>query len=276
MEYNSESNLKERLPRKEFPNITEELNDSFLEEYSFSFDDFCNVIFAMVSYDKENNNEIKKVRKSELITWITGYNEDLNTIKVEKIIQQISLAKRESFLKPEKPYRSEDVYPWRFNRELSFTRRPVIIRGDEVIWGNRQLYHMLKFTIDLIYEGKLKARGQKLTTLIGKISNKRGEDFNNEVYRKISEISSFIVDKNLEKINHKYITDEHGNTLRDIDVLYIVPNRKKIVLAEVKDFKYSKNPYEMSREYQKMFVDNGEKSVLRQNREDVHHGSVNT
>lgn len=262
LSYNSMSDFREKLPRAEFPNIEEELNNAFLDEYAFSFDEFCNSIFGMISYGNENNDEIKKSDKSKLISWIVENNTSLNSNEVDKVIRYISLTKREHFLKPQQPYRKEDVYPWRFNRELSFTRRPVIIRENEVIWGNRQLFHMLKFTIDLIYEGKLKARGKKLTALVGKISNKRGDDFNNQVYNKINEINDFIVYKNIKKVNHKNIADENGNTLGDIDVLYIIPNQKQIVLVEVKDFNFSKSPYEMDCEYQKMFVDKSDKKCF--------------
>lgn len=255
LNYISSSDIREKLENEEFPNISEELNTAFWDEYQFSFDDFCNSIFGMITYG-DDNNEVKTADKNELINWIVKNISSLNSDKVEKVIQYISLTKRDDYLKPARPYRSEDVYPWRFNRELSFTRRPVIIRENEVIWGDRQLFHMLKFTVDLIFGGKLKTRGKKFTTLIGKISNKRGDDFNNQVYNKINEIGAFIVDKNLKKINHKNIADENGNTLGDIDVLYIIPKRRLIVLAEVKDFNFSKSPYEMDLEYQKMFVDN--------------------
>jgi len=262
LNYNSTSDFREKLPREEFPNIEEELNSAFLDEYSFSFNDFCNTIFEVISYGDENNEEVKKADKSKLISWIVKNNASLYCNKVEKVIQYISLTKREDFLKPQSPYRPEDVYPWRFNRELSFTRRPIIMKENEVIWGNRQLFQMLMFTIGLIYEGKLKTRGKKLTELIGKISNKRGDDFNNQVYNKINGIGDLIVDRNLKKINHKNISDENGNTLGDIDVLYIIPNRKRIVLVEVKDFNFSKSPYEMDCEYQKMFVDKGDKKCF--------------
>ncbi|WP_170880350.1 hypothetical protein [Paenibacillus odorifer] len=258
LNYNSSYNFREKLPRMEFPNIIEDLNISFLDEYGFSFEDFGNCIFGILSYGNEISDDVKKANKSELTSWLVE-SADLNIEKIEKILLYISLNRRDNFLKPEKPFRAEDVYPWRFNRELSFTRRPVIVREDEVIWGNRQLFHMFKYTVDLIYEGQLKTRGKKLATLIGKISNKRGDDFNDEVYKKIKVFPDFIVDRNLKKINHKYIADEKGNTLGDIDVLYILPDRKRVVIVEVKDFNYSKSPYEMDCEYQKMFVDKDDK-----------------
>ncbi|MCD9025594.1 hypothetical protein [Cohnella silvisoli] len=255
LKYNSSLDFRDKLPRAEFPNIEEELNVGFLDEYGFSFDDFCNCIFGMLSYGDVITGEVKKANKGQLVLWINENGTDINGEIIEKVLRNISLTKRENYLKPEPPYRAEDVYPWRFNRELSFTRRPVIVREDEVIWGNRQLFHLLRFTVDLIYEGKLKTRKGKLSQLIGKISNRRGDDFNHEVYNKIKEMTGFIVDRNIKKINHKHIADVTGNTLGDIDVLYIIPKRKRIVLVEVKDFNYSKSPYEMDCEYKKMFVD---------------------
>ncbi|QTH40277.1 hypothetical protein J4772_22090 [Cohnella sp. LGH] len=259
LKYSSSSVFRENLPHTEFHNVAEDLNTAFLDEYGFSFDDFCNCIFGILSYGNEITDEVKRADKSELISWLVENGTDLNTEKMENVLQYISLTKREDYLKPARPYRSEDVYPWRFNRELSFSRRPIILRENEVIWGNRQLFHMLKFTLDLIHEGQLKTRGKKLAALIGKISNKRGDDFNHKVFNKINEMPGFIVDKNIKKINQKNIADEKGNTLGDIDVLYILPNRKQIVVVEVKDFNYSKSPYEMDCEYQKMFVDKGDK-----------------
>lgn len=255
-------NLRKNLPYEEFPNIEEELNEAFLDEYQFLFNDFLNCVLGMVTLGDKLSGEVKSVNKGKLISWLVENNESLKIETVKRIIQHISLTKREDFLKPERPYRSEDAYPWRFNRDLSFTRRPVIIRENEVIWGNRQLFHMLMFTMDLIGDGKLKSRGNKLTKLIGKISDKRGYDFNNRVYTKISKINEFIVEKNLKKINHKKVADENGNTLGDIDVLYIIPERKRIVLVEVKDFNFSKSPYEMDCEYQKLFVDKGNKKCF--------------
>ena len=38
-------------------------------------------------------------------------------------------------------------------------------------------------------------------------------------------------------------------------VFYIVPDKRRIVVGEVKDFSFAKNPYEMDQEYKRIFVD---------------------
>lgn len=97
------------------------------------------------------------------------------------IIRDLSLGKRNNYLTPPDGFSPNDIWPWRFNRRLSFTRRPLIIYEDELIWGNRQLSHSFWFTVDLIFDGKYKATKKKLKSLIGKIANKRGNAFNDDV-----------------------------------------------------------------------------------------------
>ena len=258
LEFLNKNAMNEKLNLKEYPknknsilNNNELLNDAFLDEFDFSFDDFKNVIWFMIDF---SDKEVKKVDKSEFIKLVDKEFETLNIYKIEKIIKKISLEERENYLKAPKGYRNEEIYPWRFNREFSFTRRPVILRENELIWGSRQLYHMLIFTMNLISEGTFKAKSKKLKILIGKVSNERGEDFNNSVYDKIKELDIQVF-KNIKKINNKKIADISGNTLGDLDILYIIPKKKLIVVGEVKDFNFSKSPYEMDQEYKKMFLD---------------------
>ena len=53
--------------------------------------------------------------------------------------------------------------------------------------------------------------------------------------------------------------DEFGFSLGDIDVLVLIPQQKKIVVIEVKDFSFAKTPYEMHQEYLSVFCDKGNK-----------------
>ena len=79
----------------------------------------------------------------------------------------------------------------------------------------------------------------------------------------------FRVFSNVKRINKKKIADEKSDVLGDIDVLIIDEKKHRIVVAEVKNFDFSKNPYEIQAEYQKMFVDGKKKSFATKHKRRV-------
>lgn len=233
----------------------EDLDVAFKDEYSYSFSELCNCVFALIEIGDTINSDVKRI-SSELAYQKIAERCNLCVDVVKKIIDDISLTKRENYLKPPTPYTAFDVYPWRFNRKLSFIRRPITQSENDLIWGNRQLYHSLRFLYDLILDSKLPTKkGGKLESYLGKLINKRGNDFNDVVAKKLKTYDSLIVASKVKKINGHRIMSEQNNDLGDIDVLVIVPSKKKIIVIEVKDFSFAKTPYEMYQQYLSVFVD---------------------
>ncbi len=232
----------------------DQLDDAFGEEYGFMLHEMLQCIDTIIYIGDNIDGDVKKASYDKLIEQIyseTGIVRD----KIRKIISIISLTKREDFLNPPNPYVKEDVYPWRFNREMSFTRRPMVYINDSLIWGNRQLFYMSMYIIESIENGKFKARSSKLRTVMGKVNDERGNLFNDAVAKRLNSIQGIIARGKVSKINKKRIEDEKKNALGDIDVLCLIPDDYSIIAFEVKDFSFAKNPYEMEQEYKRMFVD---------------------
>ena len=257
--YNSSSDFRKKYTLNQ-EDYSGDLDVAFQAEYGYSFTQFYRLIMGMIEYGNEREEEeVYKASKQKLIEYIVQIDEKISNEIAIAILKDISLTERDDFLKLPSGFRKEDVYPWRFNRAYSFSRRPVIIRKDMIIWGNRQLYHMLMYVTDLIYEGKISTKNAKMSTLIGRISDDRGRIFNKLISDILTDMEVFVIDSNVDKINKKYVADKNGNTLGDIDVLIIDNEMHHIYVAEVKDFNFSRNPYEIQLEYQKMFVDGKKK-----------------
>lgn len=112
----------------------------------------------------------------------------------------------------------------------------------------------------MILNSKLPVREHgKLKRYLGKLIDSRGNNFNDVVANKLKKFESLIIDSKVKKINGVRISDFKGNTLGDIDVLVIVPSKKKIVVVEVKDFSFAKTPYELHQQYKEVFCDDGDK-----------------
>ncbi|MBR5874732.1 MAG: hypothetical protein IKY90_08380 [Oscillospiraceae bacterium] len=236
----------------------DDLNSAFIAEYGYSYGDFSKVVTSLLVIGEDIKSEICRINITKLLETIfekTG----IERSKISKIINDLSLKERPEYLPAPKGYKNTDIWPWRFNRRLSFTRRPLIMVDEDIVWGNRQLFHCLMFTYDLIKDGKLKAESAALKQVISKLSNSRGNLFNSAVAEKLNTIKGLIVTEKVKKINGKMIADANRNTLGDIDVLIIDTRRRKIIVGEVKDFSFSKSPYEMHQQYLNVFCDNGNK-----------------
>jgi len=256
-EYSSIGKWNDLIVKNSFE--SSDLDEAFDYENGFTFSDFLKVCYSLIIIGDEQSDEVKTSECEMLVSKIKEQLSDVNEKKIYKILEYISLEKREDFLVPPVGYRKEDVYPWRFNRELSFTRRPLIKNDKQYFWGNRNIFHMAMFTLDLINDGKFKTKSKEMTEYIGKISDDRGKAFNESVFNILKKFPELTVDKNLKKINKKRIVDKNNNDLGDIDVLYIYKRNKQIVVGEVKDFKLSRNPYEIFCEYREMFEDTAKK-----------------
>lgn len=232
----------------------EEIDQAFDDEFGYSLGQLQVFISGLREYSRTLPGDTVYVKKiTEVEEFLKNYSEMLSAQTVEIIIEDLSIKERLDFLKPPQKYRKEDVYPWRFNRAYSFIRRPIIIRGDEIIWGNRNMAHMISYTLGLVYNGRLKAKKPKMDKLMGIIADDKGKEFNDLVYEMIRKMKQFEVEKKVRKVNRRFISDINDNTLGDIDVLIIDHKFKNIICAEVKKFSFSNNPYEMHQEYTKMF-----------------------
>lgn len=256
--YNLPQDYKEEnsIRRDDYAN---DLNAAFFSEFGYIFDDFIRVIYIMIIYTSNKDEDVFIEDKNSLISSLAKFDPTLSVDLIYRVIDDITIKAREDFLIPPDGYTKLDVYPWRFNRKYSFIRRPVILRNDDLIWGNRQLYHMVEYVTHLIFEGQFPASSKEMKSLLGIISHDRGNKFNKFVVEMLEDMHVFEVKPNVKKINKKNISDENGNTLGDIDILIIDEERKKIYAAEVKDFNFSRNPYEIQMEYEKLFVDSPKK-----------------
>lgn len=248
--------VEKYAPENIISNTPEELDEAFLDEFGYSFSNYACCIFDLIALGDAMESDVKK---ADIISICKTVSSDIGVDEsiVKNIINDLSLTERADYLTPPPKFTRNDIWPWRLNRRLSFTRRPIVAHGGNLIWGNRQLYHCLLFTLDLIQAGKLSARDKgKLKALMGRITNHSGNGFNDVVADRIRGVEGIIVASKVKKLNGVRIMSDTNQDIGDIDVLIINPRKKKIVACEVKDFSFARTPFEMHQEYLKVFCDN--------------------
>jgi len=162
----------------------QEFDDASLAEFGLTFTEFGYLIGDIFNIGEEQPGSVKKLPLIDLTDRLSSSLGWAKT-KVSKALNILILTPRPHFLMPPKPYSNSDVYPWRFNRALSYIRRPLLKvenkSGDILIWGNRHLYHSHGYLFDLIVSSKILAQSERMKELIGKLNRERGETFNDDI-----------------------------------------------------------------------------------------------
>jgi hypothetical protein len=167
--------------------------------------------------------------------------------KVEHCLDLFSLAPRENYLLPPPRCRKEDLYPWRFNREISYLRRPLLMRirngMTEVLWGHRHVDMVRFYLVQLCASTRLKAKSPEMRSVLAGYRHDAGNRFNDAVYDALRQFQHLIVAKKVHKVDHLGM-----GHLGDIDILCADLNETVLWVIECKSLALARTPYEMRME----------------------------
>ncbi|MGW5665938.1 hypothetical protein ACWEWG_39010 [Streptomyces sp. NPDC003758] len=179
--------------------------------------------------------------------------------KAGSFLNRLTLRPRTKFLSVK-----SDAWPWRFNREWSYVRRPLIRVGaaddTQLVWGARHAWSSGSYWIDLIYSGRLRCTSQPMKKLLGKIRQDENKAFEARVVGTLTTAGCSIAVRGVSKIAGRKLMSAEGHDLGDIDALGISTARRTIILIEAKDFEMARNPTELANEADDLL--RGDKSAL--------------
>lgn len=249
-----------QLPKIDLHSQTEfdiHFDRAFIAEFGYSTEQFGKMCGEAVNIGYTQLGSMKSMSIAEFIRSIssgTGISESI----VTTFMNQLMLEPRDDFIKPVPDFRSEDVYPWRFNRALSYIRRPLIKfrehDEDKVAWGNRHLVHSMFYLQNLCFAGKLKAQSRDMKEFMSRMRNEETKAFNDEVNDIFAAVPEVITRKRIDKFSGIPMVDQKGY-LGDIDVLVASRPKRQILLIECKDLSPASVPHELSNELAKLLVD---------------------
>lgn len=168
---------------------------------------------------------------------------------VRRCLAEFSLTGRAAFLRPSQPWRREDVEPWRFNRGLSYLRRPIILWQDgpalRVIWGPRAVTSAAHYLLDLLQTGRYRARSTALRRVLGDVNTRRGRAFNRQVAAFVLSLGLRPVQEQAKVFGAVRMRDGQGQDLGDIDVFAVDEPGRRIYCVECKNFAVARTAAEV-------------------------------
>lgn len=230
-----------------------DLNEAFESEFGVTATEISQLTGELMELARGEPRHVATRPLDELIGGLAG-SLDWAPERVRAAIGLLTLGPLDQF--PPVTNRA-DSYPWRFSRDRSAARRPLLLRarsdgGFEVIWGPRAVYRAGRYLLDQVLSARLKTRSDRMRGYVTATRQAANADFNHDVASFYRSSGFEDVRENVMRIGKLRLARPNGDAIGDIDVL-VTDRAKKVLLAvEVKDFGFARTPFELSNEIEKL------------------------
>jgi len=234
------------------PEYVQRFDEAAREEFGLSIDEQVTFLTEAINLAHEQDQEPARMSEETFLERVAG-NTDLPRDDVERGLELFSLEPRQDFLSPPDPFEQREVYPWIFNRKLSFIRRPLIIQeGDarEILWGQRHTWVALENLVGLCATGRLRAESDELTALIGERNHETGKRYNRQIGDIIEQTCEVAPKVNWDA-GGSMVVD--GEPLGDVDVLVPDIGTQTLFVVECKRLSQARTPRELDNELRTLF-----------------------
>lgn len=230
-----------------------ELNQAFVAEFGVTATDLSQLSGDLMELARVEPRQIATRPLQDLVVELAG-SLGWPMDKVRIAIDLLSLGPLEQFPPTDNPV---DSYPWRFARDRSMARRPLLLRAQsnevvEVVWGPRSVYRAGRYLVNLVFSGRLKGQSELMRQYVTLTRQKGNADFNHEVAELFRSHGCEDVRENVKRFGRLCLTRPNGDDIGDIDVLVVDKVNKVLLAVEVKDFEFARTPSELSNEIAKL------------------------
>jgi hypothetical protein len=244
------------------PPEVQELEEAAMAEWGFTLTElleFCQAL-SMIAHEQTTSAARMpcsdlEARLATLLEWPVD--------RVRAAIALHLLEPRPSYTQVPSGFKSYETWPWRFNRNLSYLRRPLLRRptadGDEYAWGVRQPEQSGRFLVDLITSERLNASSDAMKQLMTRLRQRETQQFVDDVASAVR-ARGMAVDSNVKKVDGERIKRANNQDLTDVDVLAADVSNRVIYALECKDLEGARTPAELDNELSNTFRSgNGQK-----------------
>ena len=225
-------------------------------EFGFTLAELREVCGGLL--DIATADQVTRINRSTAVRKIAG-ERGMSEDSVNAVLSGMTLKQRPAFLDI-----GPDAWPWRFNRDMSYIRRPLVLQGDQLVFGFRSVYKLGVYWTDMLISGRLQGRAKtiEMQQFISEARGKVNDGFARSVATHL-QLLGMATRVSVKKVGKHRIVDSTGQDLGDIDILAADPKTRTIVAVEAKDFEIARTPAEIANELEKLFLGRkGKKSTI--------------
>lgn len=232
-----------------------EMNEAFEAEFGVTATEMSHLSGELMELARREHRQVATRPLDTLIEHLAG-SLGWTAERARAAVNLLTLGPLNQFPPATNP---ADSYPWRFSRDRSAPRRPLLLRpradGDlEVVWGPRSVYRAGRYLLDQILAARLKMRSDRMREYVTATRRTANDEFNHEVASFYRTIGFDDVRENVKRLGKLKLARPNGDLIGDIDVLVIDRATMVLLAVEVKDFEFARTPFELSNEIAKLLV----------------------
>lgn len=133
----------------------DEIDEAFLADWGVSYSDILQLLYSCYLLAMKQKCSVVELPEKEFIKAIIEICPELSEAAIEKSLKHLTLEKRTEYLTPPEGMSPKEIYPWIYNRELSYLRRPIVrwqmCDGANLIYGFRSCLSAGMQLADLLY-----------------------------------------------------------------------------------------------------------------------------
>ncbi|RYE39986.1 MAG: hypothetical protein EOP24_42490 [Hyphomicrobiales bacterium] len=215
-------------------------------EFGFTFTDLKTfvgeLIDTSIELDQHDVGELPISMMLDRMTRARGWD----TERTQRVVDALSM-------RPEKDFwrLGRQVHPWRYNRERSYLRKPLIVRieGDSeyILFGHRNAYLATGQWYGQYESGRLQATTPEMKNALAAARKRKGDLFETRVETVLRQVCD-PVRRRVKRIGDHDLGNVDGLDLGDIDLVgYHSPSRS-LLLIEAKALEIARTPTELRNE----------------------------
>ncbi len=235
------------------------LDKAFISDYGISFTRICQFMEGLCHIGFLQTAPYASAPLILLRDEVNRYIDYFDGKEFENAINFLVLSNRGKLEKLPKGFEFIDIMPWRFNRMLSFMRKPIVLvdaggNGDGKIayWGVRHLLYISRIYLgDQLFSDRFRVfENSEVKKVLGEFAQQRGDALVKKIVESIDP-TDLSIDQDVY-IGPSYDL-KNGIDIGDIDVLVLDTTRKILFSLECKSMSPSRNIKEMIEEVEKLF-----------------------
>ena len=248
--------------RKEQPAVMHAEDNAMRAEFGYSLTEMAELLFWMTDQGIRRVEPVVSMPVEEMANAFAA-TLSWDKEKAALLISLFSLRPRSDYLKPPEGFEGYDVWPWRFNRRLSYLRRPILIRRghgvDEAVWGPKHTYQAGAYLTDLLLSGRIaaatgKEHSQVMRRYQSRSNNLRGREFEMSVITALREVPFLRVLNHVTRVGQQHVGGDG-----EIDAIVANTKKKIVFVLECKDLSLARTPYEMGQQITQLYNDDADR-----------------